>query len=87
MLSLSELRPGERGVVCQLPAGNERQLLYELGLIPGTIIEIVAFAPWGDPVICRLRGSTLALRRQMVAQITVNPLPTSTSSVGERRAV
>lgn len=36
--------------------------LQRLGLVPGTLIELIRRAPLGDPLEIRLRGYSLALR-------------------------
>ncbi len=62
--SLADLRVGERGVVRGVggQAGLRRRLL-ELGVLPGTPLEIVRVAPLGDPIEVRLRGYSLSIRR------------------------
>jgi Fe2+ transport system protein FeoA len=39
------------------------QRLQEMGLTPGVTVEVVRFAPLGDPMEIRLRGYLLSLRR------------------------
>jgi ferrous iron transport protein A len=43
----------------------------ELGIVPGTEIEVVRRAPLGDPIELRLRRVHLALRREEAAFIHV----------------
>ena len=43
----------------------------DMGLIPGTDVEIVGRAPLRDPVALRLFGVTLALRNREADYITV----------------
>ncbi|MFN0157129.1 MAG: ferrous iron transport protein A [Bacteroidota bacterium] len=63
--SLSTMQPGDRGtiqrVACTL--AQVRQRLLEMGLIKGTPIELVRFAPLGDPIEIRVRGYRLSLRK------------------------
>lgn len=40
-----------------------RQRLLSMGITPGVELEIVKFAPLGDPVELSLRGYKLSLRR------------------------
>lgn len=51
------------------PAGRPR--LMEMGLLVGTPIELVRFAPLGDPVEIRVRGYNLTLRKHEADQIFV----------------
>jgi ferrous iron transport protein A len=64
-VSLNTLLPGERGTVQRINSTitNVRQRLLEMGLIRGTSIELVRFAPMGDPIEVRVRGYRLSLRR------------------------
>jgi len=45
----------------------------ELGIVPGTEIEIVRLAPLGDPVELRVREIHLSIRRTEAAHILVEP--------------
>jgi len=73
--TLDRLEPGERGIVARLDGnpGSIRRLM-ELGIVPGTEIEVVRRAPLGDPIELRLRRVHLALRREEAASIHVSGL-------------
>ena len=43
----------------------------EMGLLVGTPVELVRFAPLGDPVEIKVRGYNLTLRKQEAEQIWV----------------
>ena len=45
----------------------------EMGLLVGTAIELVRFAPLGDPLEIKVRGYHLTLRRHEAEQIWVTP--------------
>ncbi len=69
---LASLAAGQTGVVTALVVAPEwRARLLELGLTPGTAVQLLRFAPLGDPVEIRLRGSNLTLRRTEAEQILV----------------
>ncbi len=55
----------------KLPPAN-RPRLMEMGLLVGTRVELVRFAPLGDPVEIKVRGYNLTLRRNEAEQILVN---------------
>ena len=40
-----------------------RRRLMELGLVPGTRVELVGVAPLGDPLELLVRGCSLSIRR------------------------
>ena len=73
--SLDRLEPGERGVILRLDGdhGAVRRLM-ELGLVPGTRVEVLRRAPLGDPIELRLRDVHLSLRRSEAAFIHVEDL-------------
>jgi len=48
-----------------------RPRLMEMGLLVGTPIELVRFAPLGDPVEIKVRGYNLTLRKHEAEQIWV----------------
>jgi ferrous iron transport protein A len=73
MATLDQLQPGQRAVVLSL-AGDAGlvQRLYELGLMEGEQVELLAFAPLGDPIEIRLGNSRLSLRKAEAAGIAVD---------------
>lgn len=54
----------------KLPAAS-RPRLMEMGLLVGTKVELVRFAPMGDPVEIKVRGYNLTLRKHEAEQIFV----------------
>jgi len=54
-------------------APEERGRLLEMGLLVGTPIQLVRFAPMGDPVEIKVRGYNLTLRKQEAEKILVLP--------------
>lgn len=53
-----------------LPPESKPRLM-ELGLVVGTQIELVRFAPMGDPVEIKVRGYNLSLRKHEADRILV----------------
>jgi ferrous iron transport protein A len=75
-MALSQMRPGEQGHILSVCTDCEvRQHLMELGFIPGSAIEFVRVAPLGDPLIVRLRGYQLSLRRREADAVRVRRCP------------
>lgn len=69
---LSELRPGERGVVQRIAAGvSSRQRMLEMGFVPGATVQVVRVSPLGDPMEVIVSGYHLAIRRQDARCITL----------------
>jgi ferrous iron transport protein A len=69
---LTSLSVGSTATVVEikLPPQN-RPRLMEMGLLVGTSVELVRFAPLGDPVEIKVRGYNLTLRKQEAEQIFV----------------
>jgi ferrous iron transport protein A len=57
-------------VEIRLPS-ESRPRLMEMGLLVGTPVELVRFAPLGDPVEIKVRGYNLTLRKHEAEQILV----------------
>lgn len=75
MPSLDQLRPGQRCRVNNLSGEAALvQRFLEMGLFEGEEVEIVGFAPLGDPMEVRLGDYRLSLRRAEAARIAVTPL-------------
>jgi ferrous iron transport protein A len=52
---------------------TQKPRLMEMGLLVGTSVELVRFAPLGDPVEIKVRGYNLTLRKSEAEQILVRP--------------
>jgi ferrous iron transport protein A len=75
MPTLDQLRPGQRAEVLSLTGEPGLvQRFYELGLMEGEEVELVALAPLGDPIEIRLGNSRLTLRKAEAAGIAVQLL-------------
>lgn len=71
---LTSLKPGSAGTVVEIKVPPEnRGRLLEMGLLVGTPIELVRFAPMGDPIEIKVRGYHLTLRKHEAEQIWVRP--------------
>jgi ferrous iron transport protein A len=57
-------------VEIRVPPGSRARLM-EMGLLVGTPVELVRFAPLGDPVEIKVRGYHLTLRKSEAEQILV----------------
>ena len=54
--------------------GIERRRLLDLGVVPGTVVEIEMRSPSGDPTAYRIRGAVIALRREQADLIEIRPV-------------
>jgi DtxR family Mn-dependent transcriptional regulator len=73
---LTNLKPGQEAQVMALSPrirGAERRRLMDLGLLPGTTIEVEMASAGGDPIAYRIRGALIALRKSQAQLISVYP--------------
>ena len=74
MLTLRDLKPGERGTVTGYADDDPPGRLLEMGLLPGTPVEIIRLAPLGDPIDLKVRGFHLSIRQHEAQRIQVERL-------------
>ena len=69
--TLDTLSPGQSGQITGFVDGSPAVRLMEMGLLPGTTVEVVRLAPLGDPMDIRVRGFHLSLRKAEAANIVL----------------
>ena len=71
-MTLRELGIGQSAVIKKVGgSGALRQHFLDMGMIPGTEVTVLKYAPLGDPVEIRIHGYSLTLRLNEAAQIDV----------------
>ena len=76
-MTLQELKIGHSARIDAVGgSGALRQHFLDMGMIPGTEVTLVKYAPLGDPMELRVRSYELTLRLQDAAQIEVTPIET-----------
>jgi ferrous iron transport protein B len=74
-MKLSELKTGEHGVIVKVQGhGGFRKRIIEMGFIKGVEVEVLQNAPLQDPVIYKLMGYEISLRRQEAEMIEVTAI-------------
>lgn len=69
---LSNLRPGEVGNVAFIRGGGRAcQRLLDMGLTPGTRIQVINAAPFRGPMEVSVRGTIIALGRGLASHVFV----------------
>ncbi|MBY0526846.1 MAG: ferrous iron transport protein A [Gemmataceae bacterium] len=72
MATLDELRVGQQASIQGIQGTAPLvQRLMEMGLLEGDTVEVIGFAPLGDPMEIRLRDYRLSLRRREAACVTI----------------
>ncbi|HIQ10434.1 MAG TPA: ferrous iron transport protein A [Pyrodictium sp.] len=73
MVPLSLLPTGSRARIVDIRGGyGFRRKLFEMGLTPDTIVEVLANSR--GPILVRVRGTVIAIGRGMAHKILVEPL-------------
>ena len=72
LILLSQMSVGQRGVIRDFTADNDDyERIVEMGVTPGEEIEVIRYAPLGDPIEIRVRGYLLSLRKAEAERIKV----------------
>lgn len=69
---LSQLRPLEKGKIVKVAGnGSIHRRILDMGLVPGSEVEVERVAPLGDPLAIKVKGYRLSLRKEEAANIHV----------------
>jgi DtxR family Mn-dependent transcriptional regulator len=70
--TLIDLEPGERASISRVPDDDRELLRYlaELGLVPGSGVELVTLAPFAGPVTVRTETGDHAISRELADRIS-----------------
>ena len=75
VVPLKQLAPGQKGKVIQIQGrGEVYKRLLDMGVAPGSFIEMRRVAPLGDPIEIKVKGYHLSLRKQEAEKIAVELL-------------
>jgi DtxR family Mn-dependent transcriptional regulator len=71
-MPLHKLKAGQKAVVVRVGGkGRARRRMMDMGLVPGSDVEVVRAAPLGDPIEFTVKGYSLSLRKAEAKAITV----------------
>ncbi len=71
-MTLADLKPRQKAKIKKILGGQKvSQRLSDLGLVPGTLIEVDAKAPFRGPIKISVCGSKLALGRGIAQAVLV----------------
>jgi len=71
VLKLSDLKPGQEGVIKEFNSNEIFLKLMEMGCVPGEKIQMEQIAPLGDPISINISGYHLSLRLNEAEHIIV----------------
>lgn len=70
--SLKDLKPGQKCKVLKVRGRTQAgRRIVEMGVTPGSVIELERIAPLGDPIDIKVKGYHLSLRKEEAAGIDV----------------
>lgn len=71
-ICLRQLKVGETAVIASIDAQGELgRRIRDMGLVPGSEVQVVGRAPLKDPVALRIKDFTLSLRNNEADHIQV----------------
>jgi len=71
VLKLTELKPGQKGTICEFKDSDIFIKLMEMGCVPGEQILVEQIAPMGGPISVTVAGYRLSLRLTEAENILV----------------
>ncbi|HLX62202.1 MAG TPA: FeoA family protein [Planctomycetota bacterium] len=76
MVTLDQLKPGQRACVERISGEGTAvyQRLMEMGVFDGTEVQVIRFAPLGDPMELRVQGYNLSVRKADAKNVEVRLL-------------
>lgn len=87
-MTICELKPTQRARILSVGGdGSLRQHFLDMGLIPGSEITLIKYAPMGDPIELRIQNYELTLRVSDAARIQVEPLPENQTQEKQREGM
>lgn len=69
---LSELEPGQSGVIQAFEEDEILLKLMEMGFLPGELVTVEQVAPLGDPIAIQVAGYAVSLRLNEASKIVVD---------------
>ncbi len=71
--TLKDLQPGAVASVRRITnTGRSRRRLLDMGLVPGTRVEMIKVAPLGDPIEIKAKGYNLSIRKDEADKILMS---------------
>ncbi|MBR4016373.1 MAG: ferrous iron transport protein A [Oscillospiraceae bacterium] len=71
-MTINDLQVGQKGIIREVGGEGPLRLRFlDMGLIPGTQVQLQKIAPMGDPIQIQVRGYDLTIRREDAKMIAV----------------
>jgi ferrous iron transport protein A len=69
--NVSQMRPGDTGIIAGFTDDHLSVKLMEMGCLPGAPVRFNFKAPFGDPICISVSGYELSLRIEEAATISI----------------
>ena len=70
-MTVADLKQGEKGIIKSISDDYIPVKLFEMGCLPGNIVELIQYAPFKDPLYLNINDSFLAIRRETALHIEI----------------
>lgn len=71
------LKKGEKAIIKDFDIDLIPLKLLEMGCLPGSLVELLQVAPFGDPLYLDINGSHVAIRIETAREIEVELIKTN----------
>ena len=69
--TIHTLKKGEKAIIKDFDIDLIPLKLLEMGCLPGSVVELLQIAPFGDPLYLDINGSHVAIRVETAREIEV----------------
>lgn len=75
--TIHSLKKGEKAIIKDFDIELIPLKLLEMGCLPGSMVELLQIAPFGDPLYLNINGSHVAIRIETAREIEVELIKTN----------
>ncbi len=75
--TINTLKKGEKAIIKDFDIDLIPLKLLEMGCLPGSLVELLQIAPFGDPLYLDINGSHVAIRIETAREIEVELIKTN----------
>ncbi|MEO8532991.1 MAG: FeoA family protein [Flavobacterium sp.] len=75
--TIHSLKKGEKAIIKDFDIDLIPLKLLEMGCLPGSMVELLQIAPFGDPLYLDINGSHVAIRIETAREIEVELIKTN----------
>ncbi|KAF2080573.1 MULTISPECIES: FeoA family protein [Flavobacterium] len=75
--TIHTLKKGEKAIIKDFDIDLVPLKLLEMGCLPGSLVELLQVAPFGDPLYLDINGSHVAIRIETAREIEVELIKTN----------